>query len=72
MRSRGRLRLRWRDVVEKDLKGMGLRKKDTDERIEWGRRIRTADLSFGIRLRKKMLYSITSGVGFYTLLDSSI
>ena len=36
---RGRLQLRWSDVITKDLKDVNIRKQLADERVEWQRTI---------------------------------
>ena len=42
-RSRGRQRVRWRDVIERDLRLLGLQKQDAEDRTYWRQHIRVAD-----------------------------
>ena len=42
-RSRGRQRLRWREVMERELKSVGLREEGAEDRGESRGRIRVAD-----------------------------
>ena len=42
-RSRGRQKLRWRDVIERDMKAMDIEHTDVHNRQEWRRRTRAAD-----------------------------
>ena len=42
-RSRGRQRIRWTDVVERDMKGMGLEQAEALDRNLWRRKTRAAD-----------------------------
>ena len=46
-RPRGRPRGRWRDLVNRDMRGLRLVPEDADDRNFWRRRIRTADPSPG-------------------------
>ena len=42
-RSRGRQRIRWRDVVKRDMRERGLWKEDVFDRNYWRRDVRAAD-----------------------------
>ena len=42
-RSRGRQKLRWSDVLKKDMEVKGVREQDTRDRGKWKKRTRAAD-----------------------------